>query len=118
MSTDLIEVVVANGHSIIDATGAQISASGIAQVLQSDLPGLVQNGFIASPSSPESPSDNTLAWSLFTTIQSALYVASALRPGLSGSAQLTQQLASYGAQIGNYASQLLTLINDGKVGGP
>lgn len=117
MSTDLIEVVVAPGHSIVDATGAQIPASGIAQVLLSDIPSLVQNGFIASPSRPESPSDSTLSWSLYTAVQSALYVASALRPGLSGSAQLAQQLATYGAKIGNYASQLLTLINDGKVGG-
>lgn len=119
MSTGLIEVVVADGKTVVDGTGTTVSGGSIAQVLSSDIPSLVQDGFIATPSNPGSISDTApwLAWSLYTTIQSALAAATALRPSQSGAAQLTQQLVSYGAEIENYASQLLTLINDGKVGG-
>lgn len=117
MSTpyDLIGVVVADGHTMLDGTGAQVPSGGTAQVLLSQIPGLMASGSLAAPVHPADQSNGLdwMAWNLYTTVQSTVAAAAKLSARDSDFARLAQLLGGYSSDISKYALQLFTAINDG-----
>lgn len=120
MSGDLVSVVVASGHSMIDGTGASVFAGQIAKVAATEVAGLIEAGFIVDPADkPGERSARNLgeagrhAWNLFVTSQNAVAVAVALRPSQPGAAQRAKQLIGYADEIRSMAKQFLTAVNDG-----
>lgn len=86
-----------------------------AQALLSQIPGLMAGGSISAPAHPTDQSDSRdwMAWNLYTTIQSTIGAAAKLSARDSDFVHLAQLLDGYSSDISQYASQLLTAINDG-----
>lgn len=114
---ELVSVVVARGHSVYDATGAQIFAGQTAQVPASDVTRLIEAGFIVTPGdapaeriAQHSGEADRLAWNLHVIAQNAAAIAIALRPSRPAGAERAQQLAKLADQMHTGALQLLEQI--------
>lgn len=122
---DLVDVVVARGHTVIDATGAQVLAGQTARIAATEVARLIESGFIVDPN--DKPAEriaqhtgeaDRLAWNLYVSTQNAAAVAIALRPSRPGGEQRAQQLAKLAEEIQTGALRLLAQIRDGATGQP
>lgn len=122
---DLVDVVVARGRSMTDATGTHVLAGQTARIAATEVAGLIEAGFIVDPT--DKPAEriaqhtgeaDRLAWNLHVTAQNASAVAIALRPSRPGGEQRAQQLAKLAEEIQTGALRLLALIRDGETGQP
>lgn len=121
----LVDVVVARGHSMVDATGTQVLAGQTARLAATEVARMIEAGFIVDPT--DKPAEriaqhtgeaDRLAWNLHVTAQNAAAVAIALRPSRPGGEQRAQQLAKLAEEIQTGALRLLALIRDGDTGQP
>lgn len=122
---DLVDVVVARGRSMIDATGTQVLAGQTAKIAASEVARMIEAGFVVDPT--DKPAEqiaqhtgeaDRLAWNLHVTAQNASAVAIALRPNRPGGELRAQQLAALAEEIRTGALRLLALLKDGETDQP
>lgn len=122
---DLLEVVVARGRSVVDATGEQILAGRTAKVAVAEIPRLVEAGYVVDPNDQPAQRDaqqmgeaGRLAWGLHVTARNALTVAVQLRPAASGGALRAQQIGRLADEMRDGAARLLALLASNEGGTP
>lgn len=122
---ELVDVVVARGRSLFDATGAQVLAGQTAKLAASEVARLIEAGFIVDPE--DKPAERIArhtgeadrrAWNLHVTAHNAATIADVLRPNRPGGELRAQQLAQLAEEIRTDALRLLALLRDGETDQP